>query len=282
MKLTKLTDEEDRRTKIIEYISSHQGCNAQDIITGVENYVSRVTVFNILYSLEKVGAIRKEKDKPNSRDFKFFVDTNNPLISLPIEFDEFKKYYYPLLERVKKEYKEYLTSSKRSGADLTLLGRLGLIFGEFIRIYDSRALLIWPRQIRDTESLRNLYMLFFSEVLEILDELNKVFQFLFSDLGALTEEGIFANIGGGLLGWVPAAMLELKDQFANTNMETEAQRILEHVWAIWQKDYDSYELKAANLERRMDELVGNVASTEQFRNVASRRRGKRNPKPVRI
>lgn len=36
MKLTKLTDEEDRRTKIIEYISSHQGCNAQDIITGVK------------------------------------------------------------------------------------------------------------------------------------------------------------------------------------------------------------------------------------------------------
>ncbi|MFZ0513267.1 MAG: hypothetical protein WAM14_16780 [Candidatus Nitrosopolaris sp.] len=279
MKFTKLTDKEDRRTKIIEYISSHQGCNAQDIITGVENYVSRVTVFNILNSLEKGGAIRKEKDKPNSRDFKFFVDTNNPLISLPIEFKEFKKYYYPLLETVKEEYKEYL-AAKPSGADFTLLGRLGLIFGEFIRIYDSRALLVWPKQIRDTETLRNLYMLLFSEVIEIRNEINKAFQFLFSDLGSLTEEGIFASIGLGLLGFVPGAMLELNDQFVNTNMKTKAKRVLKHVWAIWEKDFHSYELKAANLERKMDEQFGNVRSREEFKNIASR--GKRNLKPTRI
>ena len=86
--------------------------------------------------------IRRQKDKPNSRDHKFFVDTSNPLISLPKEFDEFKRYYYPLLEIVKKEYKEHLTSSKTSEEDLILLGRLGLIFAEFIRIYDSRALLV--------------------------------------------------------------------------------------------------------------------------------------------
>src|SRR5215469_5266398 len=138
--ITKLGEnEEDRRTKIIEYITNHQGCNIQEVIRGVENYVSRVTVYKILGSLEKVGAIRRQKDKPNSRDFKLFVDTNNPLISLPKEFDEFKKYYYPLLERLKKDIKEYLTYQDRNAEEIIQcfgdLDLLGLIFAEFIRIY---------------------------------------------------------------------------------------------------------------------------------------------------
>ncbi len=256
MKFDKLATEEDRRTKIIEYISSHQGCNLENIVRGTENYVSRVTVYKILGLLEKVGAIRRQKDKPNSRDHKFFVDTNNPLVSLPKEFDEFKKYYYPLLEIVKKEYKEQLTSSKPSEEDLMFLGRLGLIFVEFIRIYDSRALLVWPKQITDTESLKSLYMLLFSEILEIRDELKKVFQFVLSDLGSLTEEGILANIGAGLLGWTSIAMLELHDYFAHSKIKAEVQGVLEYVNTIWEKDFHSYDLKAMNIERKVEVEIG--------------------------
>ncbi|MFZ0510053.1 MAG: hypothetical protein WAM14_00480 [Candidatus Nitrosopolaris sp.] len=247
MKFTTLKTEEDRRTKILDYITSHQGCNGQDVVRGVENYVSRVTVFNILDSLEKVGAIRIQKDKPNSRDFKLFVDANNPLISLPTEFDEFKRYYYPLLETVKeqvKEYSEYDTA--QTYRYLGYLGSLGLIFGEFIRIYDIRALLVWPNQIRDTESLKNLYILFFSEVLEILDEIDKVFQFLFSDLGAQRKEGFFASIGLGLLERVPDSLSEVYNNLFGTYMETDANRVLEYVQSIWKKDHTSYKLKFIN------------------------------------
>lgn len=166
MKLTKLAGEEERRTRILEYIINHQGCNVQDVIRRVEGYVSRVTVFNIIESLEKVGAIRKQKDKPNSRDHKLFADSNNPLISLPKEFDEFKEYYYPLLEAIKEQVKieDNIAQTCRY---FGYLASLGLIFGELVRIYDTRALLVWPKQIRDTETLKNLYILFFSEVLDV-------------------------------------------------------------------------------------------------------------------
>ena len=269
MKFDKLETEEDRRTKIIEYISSHQGCNLEDIVRGTEKYVSRVTVYKIIGLLEKVGAVRRQKDKPNSRDHKFFVDTGNPLISLPKEFDEFKKYYYPLLETVKKEAKEYLTSSRRSGAGtyecFDDLRCLGLVFVEFIRIYDARALLVWPNQIRDTESLKNLYMLLFSKVLEILGEINKVFQFLFSDLGDLTKEGIFAYLGVGLLGQGEGAMFGLYNLGEHNDMEADRNRVLEHISKIWKKDYHSYELKAENLGRRMDEQTGGFISRDRKR-----------------
>jgi hypothetical protein len=38
---------------------------------------------------------------------KLFADSNNPLISLPKEFDEFKESYYPLLKAIKEQAKEY-------------------------------------------------------------------------------------------------------------------------------------------------------------------------------
>jgi hypothetical protein len=117
-----------------------------------------------------------------------------------------------------------------------------LIFSEFVRIYDTRALLVWPKQIRDTESLKNLYILFFSEVLEILDEINKVFSFLFSDLEAQRKEGFFASIGLGLLERVPASISKAHKDFSGTYMETDANRVLEHVQLIWKKDYTSYSL----------------------------------------
>jgi Fe2+ or Zn2+ uptake regulation protein len=249
MKLTKLTGEEERRTRVVEYIINHQGCNVQDVIRGVERYVSRVTVFNIIESLEKVGAIRKQKDKPNSRDHKLFADSNNPLISLPKEFEEFKEYYYPLLKAIKEQAKEYSEDNiAHTGRYFGYLARLGLIFSEFVRIYDTRALLVWPKQIRDTESLKNLYILFYSEVLEILDEINKVFSFLFSDLGAPRKEGFFASIGLGLLERVPASISKVRKDFSGTYMETEANRVLEHVQSIWEKDHTSYKLKFINSE----------------------------------
>ena len=43
------------------------------------------------------------------------------------------------------------------------LGNLGLIFGEFIRIYNARALLAWPNQIRDPESLKKQHILLTAE-----------------------------------------------------------------------------------------------------------------------
>jgi hypothetical protein len=266
MKLTKLATEEGRRTKIIEFISSHQGCNLEDIIRGTENYVSRMTVRRILGSLEKVSAIRRQKDKPNSRDHKFFVDKDNPLISLPKEFDKFKKYYYPLLERLKKDIKEYLTYKKERHAgeiaqcfrDLSLLGT---IFAEFIRIYDTRALLDWPKQITDTEDLKDLYMLLFSNVLEIRGQISKVFNFLFSDWGTLTEEGIFGNVGMNLLGQDILGSPLIYNIHEHNDFETATNRVIEHITAMRKKAYESYANKAEKLETKMDEQTGNYVSS---------------------
>jgi len=228
-----------------------------------------VTVYKIIGLLEKVGAVRRQKDKPNSRDHKFFVDTNNPLVSLPKEFDKFKKYYYPLLERLKKDIKEYLTYQKRNAGEITKyfrdLALVGLIFAEFIRIYDTRALLVWPKQIQDTGSLKDLYMLLFSKVLEIRGEISKVFQFLFSDLGILTEEGILGNVGVNLLGQNILQSPLIYNIHEHNDFETATNIVIKHIMAIWEKDRKSYTLKVENLDRKMDEQTGGFISRARKR-----------------
>ena len=106
MRLTKLKAEEDRSAKVVEFIRNHQGCNFQALVNGVENYMSRVTAYNTVHSLEKVGVIRAQKDKPNSRDHKLFVTTDNLLVSIPQELNEFEKSYLKLLDKSKERIRK--------------------------------------------------------------------------------------------------------------------------------------------------------------------------------
>jgi hypothetical protein len=140
-----------------------------------------------------------------------------------------------------------------------------LIFAEFIRIYDTRALLVWPKQIKDTGSLKDLYMLLFSKVLEIRAELSKGFQFLFSDLGILTEEGILGNVGVNLLGQNILQSPLIYNIYEHNDFETATNRVIEHIVGIWEKDHKSYTLKVENLERKMDEQTGGFISRARKR-----------------
>ncbi|MGB8936941.1 MAG: hypothetical protein WCC17_17765 [Candidatus Nitrosopolaris sp.] len=101
----------------------------------------------------------------------------------------------------------------------------------------------WPKQIKDTGSLKDLYMLLFSKVLEIRGEISKVFQFLFSDLGILTEEGILGNVGVNLLGQNILQSPLIYNIHEHNDFETATNRVIEHIMAIWEEDHKSYTLK---------------------------------------
>src|SRR5215467_13163213 len=168
-----------------------------------------------------------------------------------------------------RDIKEYLTYQERYAGEITQcfrdLALVGLIFAEFIRIYDTRALLVWPKQIQDTGSLKDLYMLLFSKVLEIRGEISKVFQFLFSDLGILTEEGILGNVGVNLLGQNILQSPLIYNIYEHNDFETATNRVIEHIMTIWKKDRESYARKVESLERKMDEQTGGFISRARKR-----------------
>jgi hypothetical protein len=65
---------------------------------------------------------------------------------------------------------------------------------------------------------------------------------MFSNLGSVTEEGFFDNIGLGLLGKKLGA-LALENIYEHNEIEAETNRGIDHISWIWKKDRESYALR---------------------------------------
>ena len=84
------------------------------------------------------------------------------------------------------------------------------------------------------------------------------------DLGPVTEEGIFGNIGLGLLG-EKLVSLDLENIYEHDEIEAETNKVVDHISGIWKKDRESYARKVENLERKMDEQTGGFISRDRKR-----------------
>lgn len=95
-------EKEERQKIIINFIRTHPFCNVEGLVRGVENYVSRVTVFKLLHELIESGAVKRhlENDlKRNARDHKLVVDESNPLIFVRLELEKFEAAYFDLFKK---------------------------------------------------------------------------------------------------------------------------------------------------------------------------------------
>ena len=136
-------NEKQRRDIVIDYISNNQGFNKQHIVSGLSNRIGRVKVFHIIRDLVKDGIVREDKAKENSRDIKLFTDTENPLVAVPKELDEFERVFFSLFETSLKKYTS-LGTSKRSKSSVTkshynlMLYSLH-IFYDVVNLYNIRS-----------------------------------------------------------------------------------------------------------------------------------------------
>jgi hypothetical protein len=92
-------NEINRKKIISDFIINNQGCSKEALVKGTSNYISRKTVYKLLEELEKNNIIRIEKDKPNSRDHKLFVDSENPFILIPLELEEFEAKFFNFINK---------------------------------------------------------------------------------------------------------------------------------------------------------------------------------------
>jgi hypothetical protein len=174
MENTITIDENRRRDSIINYIDTHQGCTAEDIVK--ENKQSgRGKTFRILRDLKKEDVIREEKSDTNKRDKKLFLIETNPLISFPKEVNQFKEYLYRLFERAQL-YRWWDYEDEVYCPDDMLLRECFSLFFEYLNINNYRAFVIWPNTIKDKETLGKLYTIFYSEMAELNLELREKFK----------------------------------------------------------------------------------------------------------
>ena len=173
---TVVLNDETRRQEIVDFISIHQGCSKEFLISEVTSS-SKKTVYKILYELKSEKIVRMYKDKPNSRNFKLYVDTNNPLVVVPKELDEFEQIYFKLLKKARHIFAERgdqsYADSRKDADRYSLVMNILLIYEDYLRLYTAHSLISWPKIIKDGETLSRLYTILFLRLSRIQARLSE-------------------------------------------------------------------------------------------------------------
>jgi hypothetical protein len=204
----------------MDHIAKNQGCTVQDVVKGVEKFISRKTVFKILHELKKDGVVidEKDKDKPNRRDHKLFLDTNNLLVLVPRELEEFKSHYLVLVNKVMKKVRDVQPSQSEKIEDTrNLLAGVIDIFHMLTNAYLFRSIINWPRVIHDVETLNKLYTITLTKMVEIQSNLSLR---LGPSLGILPTYNMFTKECS------PARIIQYNPTFRKFNIEKEVDQVI--------------------------------------------------------
>jgi|SRR5829696_2520973 len=178
---------DERQRIIIEFIRSNPYCNAEDVVQGVKDDISRVTVFKVLRRLIESGAVKsnlENEQKRNSRDHKLFVDENNPLVSLPLELEKFESAYFKLLYEALPKIQLIMDQREDKALDPTmkrkltsqlpiLLAALLELFWTMVYVCLFQFLFLWSQKISDKKVLQQLYSMVFSKIGDMQMQLSK-------------------------------------------------------------------------------------------------------------
>lgn len=100
-----ILDEEQSRNIIVEYIQTHPGCIAEDILRG-QKLVGRKKLFSILHYLKKKKIIIEDRRKSTrkTRNKKLLVNRGNPHVLVLNELNRIQKVYISILNKTVEAY----------------------------------------------------------------------------------------------------------------------------------------------------------------------------------
>jgi predicted transcriptional regulator len=240
---------EDFREKIIiEFIRKYPYCNVEEVVEGVKNDISRVTVFKILHKLIENGAVRRyleSKQKRNNREHQLYVDKNNPFISVPEELEQFDNAYFRLFSKAIAEFdRKYMQAAQEwrtkhgldpYDPDETSIGRLTLLLANLFYIFYSmvdtylfRFLLKWSRTISDQQVLQKLYSIVFSKIADMQTRIFEMFKStqLRGLEGKMIQPFIWERFGGS------QKLIQYLEVFKEFDMQKEIEPVIDSLWKI--------------------------------------------------
>jgi hypothetical protein len=224
-------DKQGRLDKIIDYISAHPGCNAENGFRGVEKWMARNTYFGHLKELKIEGVINEgQKDKPKSKA-KLFVNGQNLLVIVPKDLEQFEKTFFVLLKRALD------LSEKQSGPPTTyfLVSRPLFLFYEMVNVYHVLALSSWPMIGLEKDTLQKLYTIVFTKIGEM--EL-RIYDMLRASKYANENLKLQTSMLRRYL-YATDKWLQCYDAFSKFGMQKEIESTLDSLWSI-KKVYRQY------------------------------------------
>jgi hypothetical protein len=238
----------EHRKLVMDFIRENQGCNAQDIVNGIKKDLSRGPVFDTLSELIKEGTITDEKI--SRRDHRYFLNEDNLLVSIPAELDQFKDYYYNLIDEVNRRFdpkikerdKKYPEHLRKNNVDdlewktldpvrkrSRILYSLLILYQHLVGMYILQSLSLWHRKIKDKETITKLYTEVFNRFQEIQLK--------------LTSELIVPSNEVGLYDIAADSLFELKqftldgiaNNFYRIGVDKQFEPVIDFLWDISNK-----------------------------------------------
>jgi hypothetical protein len=180
-------NEKERRQKVREYISLHQGCSPEEACKALNEDMARSTFFHVLRLLKERGQVVAKH--VNKRDQKLYLKKDDPLVSAPSELAEFENAIVTLVDKTAEYIRDWRVSAfanvlaKQTGAPKTKI----LSFEEmkklsitpmsiFYRMMDSylcRCVIKWVKIIQDKETLKELLEIVYAKIAAILINLTQ-------------------------------------------------------------------------------------------------------------
>jgi hypothetical protein len=235
-----------RKDKIIKFLEFHQGCNKEDLVRGVANIMSKKTTYKILNELIQDNIVKQEKEKPNSKNYRLFLNSNNYLLIVSDELDKFEKSFFNLLNKFEKngksekfeklkdlrsEYYEFITRIIYAHSVITLPLQ---IIDFVLHTYMIKCFFIWPYIISDKKLLKKINQMIFSKISDIFIHslnilpLQRYTNNLELSTKIIEKEMVFDKHTLGSM----SEMIENIEYYKLFNFEKEYEHLLDILWEI--------------------------------------------------
>jgi hypothetical protein len=248
------------RKIVMNFLRDNQGCRAQDIVDGLKPVLSRVPIFNILGELVKEGAVTDESK--SRREHRFFLNEDNPLVSIPAELDQFKDYFFKLIDEVNYrfstkieehlrennvddlEWKMFSPADKKSSILYSMLE----LYQHLVGMYILRSLTIWPKKIRNKETITKLHT-------EVFNRFQEIHLKLTSEPFALSNTiGLYDIATDSLFELKPFILDEIANNLYRIGVDKYIEPVLGSLWEISNKSIP-FNLLSSHKSRDLEQLI---------------------------
>ena len=153
----------NREDWIKNFIILNQGCHKQNVVETAdkEGIASRKIVFDIIKKLTDEGIIRENKRKPNSKIIELFIDEKNPSINIPKKLNEIKEILLEATKEILIIYHKFeFKIHNYNKPYVNLLSQYFAILQNLLdwisECYLKKSILIWPKELKDSEILKKI------------------------------------------------------------------------------------------------------------------------------
>ena len=216
---------ETRHTKIINYIISHEGCTRPDLVRGLENDMSKKTVYKLVGVMIKERILKNTKKRP----LKLFVNKNNLSGSVHAELEQFYSSFISFFDKTNEKiiFPLMFDNSHDVAAEIILQlseERLALFF-RMVECVLIRSVTKWPKRVQDKKTLKKLYHDTFTRISDMLIDIAENHEIPRFVLESDLEKLAMTKLRGG-------ALFDFWKKFKNYGMQQEIEKVIDAIWNL--------------------------------------------------